>query len=407
MPSQEPRSLGSLAKSTVGGLEGVGDKRREALATLGVHTVLDLVTFYPRRWIDRTNEARVSDLVPGQVALVLVTVRSVAKRQTRNRRSMVTASVGDGSGRLSVVFFNQPWRERQLRPDLQVALFGKADVYRGGLQMTNPVVDLIGDRTGRIVPIYPQSEKAAIATWEIAGVIDQALKRWDGYGIPDPVPVEIRKRYGLLDRRQAFLSIHTPETMGEKERARRRLAFDELLRVQLVLVLRKRRLEQEAAGFRHEVGRCAGAALPRAPPLRADRRAAANHRRDRGRSGRPPPDAPAAAGRRGVGQDRRGRLGPAGGGAGRPSGRAHGADRGAGRAARRLGAGAAGRRERAGRQQPLRRSSVASGAPDQPGDGRRAPRGPGRHGRRQRRSRHRHPRPHPGGRWRSTRSAWW
>ena len=138
MPTQEPRSLGSLAKSTVGGLEGVGDKRRDALEVLGVHTVLDLVTFYPRRWIDRTNEARVSDLVPGQVALVLVTVRSVAKRQTRNRRSMVTAAVGDGSGRLSVVFFNQPWRERQLRPDLQVALFGKAEVYRGGLQMTNP-----------------------------------------------------------------------------------------------------------------------------------------------------------------------------------------------------------------------------------------------------------------------------
>ncbi len=243
-----------MARKGVASLEGVGDKRREALHVLGVDSLADLVTFYPRRWIDRTSEARVSDLVPGQEALVLVTVRSVAKRQTRNRRSMVTATVGDGSGRLSLVFFNQPWRERQLRPELQVALFGKADVYRGGLQMTNPVVDLIGDRTGRIVPIYPQSEKAAIATWEIAAVVEHALQRWEARGISDPLPAPVRQRNRLVDRRGAFFSIHTPESMAEKEQARRRLAFDELLRVQLVLVLRKRRLERDAAGFRHEVG---------------------------------------------------------------------------------------------------------------------------------------------------------
>jgi ATP-dependent DNA helicase RecG len=247
------RALGSLARSSVGALEGVGDKRRDALQVLGVDTVLDLVTFYPRRWVDRTSEARVRDLVPGQEALVLVSVRSVARRQTRTRRPMVTATVGDGSGRLSVVFFNQPWREKQLRPGTEVALFGKADVYRGGLQMTNPVVDLIGDRTGRIVPIYPQSEKAAIATWEIAGLVEQALKRWDALGIPDPVPAAVRDRYRLVDRRTAFFGIHAPETMRDKELARRRLAFDELLRVQLVLVLRKRALEREAAGIRHDV----------------------------------------------------------------------------------------------------------------------------------------------------------
>jgi ATP-dependent DNA helicase RecG len=151
------------------------------------------------------------------------------------------------------VFFNQPWRERQLRPGATVALFGKADVYRGGLQMTNPIVDLIGDRTGRIVPIYPQSEKAAIATWEIAALVEKALQRWDANGIPDPVPASVRQRYGLVDRRAAFFAIHAPETMRDKELARRRLAFDELLRVQLVLVLRKRALERDAAGIRHDV----------------------------------------------------------------------------------------------------------------------------------------------------------
>ena len=78
---------------------------------------------------------------------------------------------------MHVVFFNQPWRERQLTPELHVALYGKVDTYRGGLQMANPVVDLIGDRTGRIVPIYPQSEKAQINTWELAGWVENALER--------------------------------------------------------------------------------------------------------------------------------------------------------------------------------------------------------------------------------------
>ena len=161
-------TLRQLDERGVGELKGVGPKKVAALAEVGVRSVLDLVTTYPRRWVDRTEEARVVDLVPGREALVLVTVRSVSRRPTRNRRTMVTAQVGDGSGRMSVVFFNQPWREKQLQPGMTVALFGKADTYRGSLQMTNPVVDLIGDRTGRIVPIYPQSEKAELTTWEIA-----------------------------------------------------------------------------------------------------------------------------------------------------------------------------------------------------------------------------------------------
>ena len=234
-------------------LKGVGDKKQAALREVGVETVLDLLTTYPRRWVDRTNEARVSDLVPGKEALVLVTVRTVTKRTMRNRRTMVEAQVGDGSGRLHVVFFNQPWRERQLREGVQIMLFGKADDYRGGLQMTNPIVDLIGDRTGRIVPIYPQSEKAQLTTWEIAGWVENALERCAARGFADPVPFGIRRELGLVDRSTAMRQIHLPETMGEKERARRRLAFDELLRVQTVLVMRKRAFEREQRGIRHDM----------------------------------------------------------------------------------------------------------------------------------------------------------
>jgi ATP-dependent DNA helicase RecG len=253
MTEASPLTFRELAAIGVERLKGVGEKKLAALHEVGVHTVLDLLTTYPRRWVDRTNECRVGDLVAGQEALVLVTVRTVDKRVGRNRRTIVEAVVGDGSGRFHVVFFNQPWRERQLREGLQIALFGKPEVYRGGLQMTNPVVDLIGDRTGRIVPIYPQSEKVALNTWEIAGWVEEALNRCAPRGIADPMPADARRRIGLTDRHTALRTIHLPEHMGEKEKARRRLAFDELLRVQTVLVMRKRTLERESKGIRHLV----------------------------------------------------------------------------------------------------------------------------------------------------------
>ncbi len=254
MAASSPISLRDLSQIPVERLRGVGEKKQASLAKVDITNLFDLVTTYPRRWIDRTNEARIADLVPGEEALVLVTIRSVTKRTTRNRRTMVNVNVGDGSGRMDLVFFNQPWRERQLKEGLHVALYGKADTYRGGLQMSNPVVDMIGDRTGKIVPIYPQSEKAQINTWEMAGWVEETLRRCAERGIADPVPESIRRRLGLIDRSDAFAGIHLPDDMKTKELARYRLAFDELLRVQLVLVLRKRSLEREALGIEHVVG---------------------------------------------------------------------------------------------------------------------------------------------------------
>jgi ATP-dependent DNA helicase RecG len=246
-------TLRDLAALDVSVLKGVGDVGKQSLHDYGVDTVLDLITTYPRRWVDRTNEARVSDLVPGQEALVLVEVRSVNKRPLKGGKSMITVSVGDGSGRLTAVFFNQPWRAKQLTVGLQVALFGKADLYRGALQMTNPIVDLIGDRTGRIVPIYPQSEKASISTWKLAGWIENALERCKARGLLDPVPGGVLAAHGLVDRTTALWGIHLPDSILAKEEARRRLAFDELLRVQLVLVGRKRAFERDSRGIKHVV----------------------------------------------------------------------------------------------------------------------------------------------------------
>jgi ATP-dependent DNA helicase RecG len=250
-----PITLGELEAMPVTRLKGVGERKAEGLAVVGVRSLLDLLTYYPRRYVDRTNEARVRDLVVGEEALVLVTVQQVSSRRTRGRppRVLVTVDVTDGSGHLRVSFFNQAWRERQLRPGMTVALFGKLEIYAGRKQMTNPVVDLIGDRTGRIVPIYPQSEKAGLSTWEIGDWVAEALRRSQGRGLLDPVPGWVLDRFDLITRPEAFAGIHAPESMAHRDVARRRLVLDELLRVQLALVQRKRHIERTTQGIAHRV----------------------------------------------------------------------------------------------------------------------------------------------------------
>jgi ATP-dependent DNA helicase RecG len=249
----EPITLRDLQAIDVAVLKGIGDKRKSSLSDYGVENVLDLLTTYPRRWVDRTNEARVADLQAGQEALVIVEIRSVNKRPLRGGKTLVAVSAGDDTGRIGVVFFNQPWRAKQLQSGMQVAMFGKVDLYRGSLQMTNPVVDLIGNRTGRVVAIYPQSEKANLSTWEIAGWVESALERCKARGIADPVPNAILERHHLIDRTSALRGIHLPDSILAKEESRRRLAFDELLRVQTVLVGRKRAFERNSRSIRHVV----------------------------------------------------------------------------------------------------------------------------------------------------------
>ena len=109
----------------------MGEARAKSLAKLDVHTVLDLLTYYPRRYIDRTNERRIDELDLGEEAMVLVTVKAVHALRTRSRKSMVTADVTDGTGFLKVTFFNQPFRERQLKAGSEAVLFGKVDLYPG------------------------------------------------------------------------------------------------------------------------------------------------------------------------------------------------------------------------------------------------------------------------------------
>ena len=252
--SEPPLTFDELAQIDIARLKGVGEAKQRALHEYGISDVLELLMTYPRRWVDRTNQQRVADAALGEEVLLVVEVRGVEERQMRNRRKMVNVRVGDGTGTLRITFFNQPWRARQLTVGLVVAIHGKVEDYRGSLQMTNPIVDLIGDRTGRIVPIYPQSEKVRITTWELAALVDQALRRCESRGLADPLSIADQERLGLIGRFEALKSIHGPDSMADATAARRRLAFDELLRVQVELVRRKRELERTSQGIEHVVG---------------------------------------------------------------------------------------------------------------------------------------------------------
>jgi ATP-dependent DNA helicase RecG len=249
-----PLTLPELADISVETLSGAGPKRVAGLKVMGIESILDLLVHYPRRYLDRTREARIAELRPGDEAMVIATVRRADSRRTRNGKVMVTVDASDGSATLKVTFFNQPWRQRQLSAGTEAVFFGKVEQFRGSRQMTNPVVDLIGDRTGRIVPVYPQSEKAGLTSWELGDLIGRALHKCRARGIADPVDDAALERYGLIGRHAALGLIHQPETMADVTRARDRLVFDELLRIQVTLVQRKRLLEQEAAGIAHVTG---------------------------------------------------------------------------------------------------------------------------------------------------------
>jgi ATP-dependent DNA helicase RecG len=258
-PIATGRRLRQLRELPVTRLEGVGPRRAVALAEWGVESVLDLITTYPRRYIDRSRQADLADLAVGEEAVVLAEVRQVRARRTRNGRAIVELKVHDGTGGMGVVFFNQAWRARQLPEGSQALFFGKLDVYRGARQMTNPVVDLLvgvdgagdGGRTGRIVPVYPASAKAGLTSWEIGNWVSEALDR--AGPLADPLPEEWRRRLSLEDRTSAIRGIHLPESVAETGPARRRLAFDELFRLQMALVLRRKALERDARAIRHSV----------------------------------------------------------------------------------------------------------------------------------------------------------
>jgi ATP-dependent DNA helicase RecG len=254
-----PLTLRDLREIDLARLKGVGPALDGRLADMGLRTVLDLLQHYPRRWVDRTKRVDIADLEVGEEATVIGEVQSVHGRRTRNRRALVEVVIHDGSSLLNVTFFNQAWRAKQLAVGTEVSLFGKLDVYRGKRQMTMPVVDVLGragvadDKTGVVLPVYPQSGKAEVFTWQLRTLVGEALTKCRARGFADPVDEEILDAHDLVDRGLAMRAIHRPDSMAEMRAAEKRLKFDEFLRMQVGLVARKRALAAQESGIRHVV----------------------------------------------------------------------------------------------------------------------------------------------------------
>jgi len=272
------RRLGQLAELPVTVLRGVGDAVAADLGELGITTVFDLVTHYPRRYIDGSRMVTIGELKVGEKASVLASVTLVTAPPPRGgggRRppARVEVEIADRGGRMKVVFFNQTWRAKQLRVGTLALFFGAVTSFRDAPQMVSPTVEVLrgadeeitGDNgqdgmpeAGRIYPVYPLTEKAALTSARIGRLVHEALDRAGNFA--DPLDVDVRSQYRVLDRTAAFGGIHRPESMAEVEPARRRLAFDELLRLQLALVLRRQRLHEDARGIRHTTTRADGGA---------------------------------------------------------------------------------------------------------------------------------------------------
>jgi len=238
------------------GLHEKGPPAWEAIRDgLEIETVRGLLHHYPRRYIDRSQVARIRDLRVGQQATVIATVRGVVKRLTRRRQSMVTISVSDGTGSLDLTFFNQPWTASMYRKGHELAVSGVMSLYRGHRQMQKQDVEVLREdteqvHTGRITPVHRATE--GVSTRTIRELVHRALDRLPL--IDDPLPLEVVEPEGLVSFDWAIRRIHFPESQDDLRRAEERLKFDELFTLELGVAFRKHRLSRQEAGVAHRTG---------------------------------------------------------------------------------------------------------------------------------------------------------
>jgi ATP-dependent DNA helicase RecG len=245
-------TLSRLAEIPVSEVKSLGARRSQIIAKAGIATVADLLHTVPRTYVDRSLMTPIETIPSGVEVTVIVEVSSIRLRRPKPKFSIVEASITDETGTIKAVWFNQPYREKQLPAGTQVALSGVVESFNGKSQMANPAVDVLGsDRealvTGRIVPIYSQVGEVKTGHFRVA--LHSALSR--SRPIPDPVPVELLAMSGLMERDDAYAQIHFPDSIESVEPARSRLAYDELFRLELALALRKRRQMLESSGIAH------------------------------------------------------------------------------------------------------------------------------------------------------------
>ncbi|MCK6080885.1 ATP-dependent DNA helicase RecG [Microbacterium sp. EYE_5] len=244
----------------------VGETASKALKrAFGMLTVGDLLAHYPRRYAQRGELTPIDALPVGELVTIVAEVRSASVRQMRGRRGdLVEAVISDGRGTLSLTFFGQAWRLKELRAGRQGTFSGKVGEYRGQKQLTHPDYELFDDEgAARMnaealrnvpIPIYPAT--STVASWQIKRCVDQVLP---GLGdVPDPLPDEFRRRHGLLGARTALVRLHAPEFPDQVAPARETLRMHEALVLQAALLQQRQLVRMMSA-----TARPAGALLER------------------------------------------------------------------------------------------------------------------------------------------------
>jgi ATP-dependent DNA helicase RecG len=224
----------------------LGGKTAAALEKgLGLETVGDLLRHYPRRYAERGELTDLADVRVGEEVTVLAEVRRVNLRRMRQRNgSLLEVVLGDGRGTLTLTFFNQAWRERNLRVGRRGLFAGKVTAFKDVLQLNSPDYQLLGEAAdgeaieefaSALIPVYPAT--AGLPSWTIAKCVRLVLDVVEPP--PDPLPEPVRSRYRLVELASALREVHRPADRSALQAAIRRLKWDEALTLQVALAQRR------------------------------------------------------------------------------------------------------------------------------------------------------------------------
>lgn len=227
-------------------LKGVGPAKAELFAKLGISTVMDLLRYYPRAYIDRTTIGTISSLAPAQNCTVMGTVVGFQIRATRDGRKDFVMVLSDDTGTIECIWFNQPFLQRVFKVGQAVVVSGEVGYYKGK-QLKNPVYEILAKEdqelihTGRIVPSYRLTAELSqkVLRTTVKRTIDACLPL-----IRESLPQHVINRRKLLSLHEALRQIHFPNDLQCQQKARERLAFEEFFYFQLLLARRKRRVQE-------------------------------------------------------------------------------------------------------------------------------------------------------------------
>lgn len=221
-------------ESKVTSLKGVTSLRLEALSKLHIHTIKDLLTHFPRRYLDLTHVYSIAAAPLGSMATLYGKVHEVKLKTPRKNLPIVEVTLTDETGVMIVSFFRMPWLAKKIQPSSTLAVSGKVVFDYGYKRMINPYFEEMDVATheGKVVPIHPATEKLQAGTMRT--LIHNALQETKGSF--DPLPLSLRVKRSYISRDAAFSAMHFPKSMNEITTARTRLVYDEVLLLQIYLM---------------------------------------------------------------------------------------------------------------------------------------------------------------------------